>query len=57
MTPKNNRIPNLTIRIYDHNIDQVESFRYLSSIISQNGKCAMEINQAKTAFINKRNLL
>jgi len=49
---KKDHIYNLTITIDNHTLDQVESFRYLVNIISQDGKCAMEIKsriaQAKT---------
>ncbi|KAL4149828.1 hypothetical protein QTP88_003684 [Uroleucon formosanum] len=61
MCQKKNRIHRLRIKIDNHILDQVENFRYLGSIISQDGKCTMDIKariaQAKTAFMNKRNLL
>jgi len=43
MCQKMDRIHRLRIKIDNHTLDQVESFRYLCSIISQDGKCTMEV--------------
>jgi len=55
------RIHRLRIKIDNHTVDQVESFRYPGSIISQEGKCTVEVKsmiaRAKTAFTNERNPL
>lgn len=61
MWQKKNCIHNLRIIIDNHSTEQVKRFRYLGSIIGQEGKSTMEerskIPQEKTVFMNKRNLL
>ena len=58
---KNEQSPKINISINNHNIEQVDQFNYLGSMISQDARCGIEIKRriilAKNAFSNIRNLL
>ena len=52
--------PNIRITLNGQEIEQVNQFRYLGSIISEDGKCDVEVRRrianAKVAFLNYRDL-
>ena len=58
---KSDRIRRINIQIGNQLLEQVEQFKYLGSLINQDGRCVMEIRsriaQAKAAFTKKKNLL
>jgi hypothetical protein len=61
MCQKSDRIRRINIQTGNQLHEQVEHFKYLGSLINQDGRCVMEIRsriaQAKSVFMNKKNLL
>lgn len=61
MCQKSDRICRINIQTGNQLLEPVEHFKYLGSLINQDGRCVMEIRsriaQAKSAFMNKKNLL
>lgn len=60
MCQKRNRIRRINTQAGNHLLEQVENFKYLGSVMNQDGICVMEIGskivQTKTVFMNKKNL-
>ena len=56
-----NEVPVCSIRAGDQNVKQVDSFKYLGSLITSDGRCIKEIKKriavAKTSFLNMKTLL